>query len=248
MQKSVIWICFFISLAWAISHQFLLLIPAPSEVLYNLGMLLQAISLSYIAAFLFYLVHNYFPEREFKKTVEPMVNKELSSLWEICNDLSYQMSRYSKVNVFETAPLNLDQMVPKQIEKLPVIRGLYYPCDEQVPKNSKKIPADLDHKPINLQNNEFDFWSTASQFVITEIDKRITLLLSLKEFTDTETLMKISNMQSALKNFNFIANTYENNAFFERFDNLFIQRDMINFYEGYIHLKKYHKLQNPHHK
>ncbi|XKK34415.1 hypothetical protein HFP66_01460 [Bacillus sp. A17A.1] len=75
MQKFIIWTCFVISLLWAISHQFLLLIPAPSEVFYNLGMLFQAISLSYIAAFLFYLVHNYLPEKEFKKKVERWLMK-----------------------------------------------------------------------------------------------------------------------------------------------------------------------------
>ncbi|EEM80520.1 hypothetical protein bthur0011_54960 [Bacillus thuringiensis serovar huazhongensis BGSC 4BD1] len=36
--------------------------PTPSEVLFDLGMLFQTISISYIATFLFYLVHNYFLE------------------------------------------------------------------------------------------------------------------------------------------------------------------------------------------
>ncbi|HEF1906372.1 hypothetical protein [Bacillus cereus] len=248
MQKFIIWTCFVISLLWAISHQFLLLIPAPSEVFYNLGMLFQAISLSYIAAFLFYLVHNYLPEKEFKKKVEPMVNEELSTLWSICNDFSYQMRRYSEINVFETHPLNLESMVPKQIKNLLVLPGTYHQKNGPIPKNSHRIPPDINNKPIMLQNKQFDYWSTASQFVMTETDKRIALLLTLKESIDTETIIKLSLMQNAIKNFNLIANTYEENNVHKTFDNLFIQKDMINFYEGYIHLKKYYKLQNPHHK
>jgi hypothetical protein len=248
MQKFIIWVYFVISLLWAISHQFLLLIPAPSEIFYNLGMLFQAISFSYIEKILFYLVHNYLPEKEFKKKVEPMVNEELSTLWKICNDFSYQMRRYSEVNVFETHPLNLESMVPKQIKNLLVLPGTYHQKNEPIPKNSHRIPPDINNKPIMLQNKQFDYWSTASQFVMTETDKRIALLLTLKESIDTETIIKISLMQNAIKNFNLIANTYEENNVHKTFDNLFIQKDMINFYEGYIHLEKYYKLQNPHHK
>lgn len=75
MQKFIVWGCFIISLLWVFIHQRLLLIPAANEARYNLGMLFQAIALSYIAAFLFYLVHNVYPEMKFKRKWSQLLTK-----------------------------------------------------------------------------------------------------------------------------------------------------------------------------
>ncbi|PET92229.1 hypothetical protein CN527_30825 [Bacillus cereus] len=241
MQKLVVWGCFIISLLWVFIHQYLLLIPATYEAQYNLGMLFQAISLSYIAAFLFYLVHNVYPEMKFKKKMEPVVNEELSQLWHVCNDFTYSMSFHSKTPVIKGSPANRKDLVSKQIANLPVFPGVPLEDGDDIPEDSIRILPDHDNKPIVLQSGRFDYWSDATQYFINRTEKTLSLLLSLKEFVDVETLIKISLLKNTLGNFKFIADTYEKQRVQGKFDNLFTQQDMIHVYEAYEYLKTFKK-------
>lgn len=233
MQKFIVWGCFFISILWVLIHQFLLLIPATYEAQYNLGMLFQAISLSYIAAFLFYLVHNVYPERKFKKKMEPVVNEELSQLWDLCNDFTRSMTYHSGVHVIKNPSAERKDLVSEQIKNLPVFPGVRNRDDE----GGKPLPPDFDNKPIDLQLDSFYYWSDATQYFINRTEKTLSLLLSLKEFVDVETLIKISLLKNTLGNFKFIADTYEKQGVLRNFDNLFTQKDMIHVYEAYEYLK-----------
>ncbi|PGM61416.1 hypothetical protein CN947_13455 [Bacillus cereus] len=241
MQKFLIWGIFITSILWVFIHQFLLLIPATDEWQYNLGMLFQAIALSYIAAFIFHLVHNVYPLVRFKNKMERVINQELSELWEVCNSFSYQMRFHSKVDVYISKPVNLKVVVPEQIKNLPVIPGTIKNNDQETTGTSYPIPADPNEKPIQLNLETFDLWSDTIKYVIQQTDKTLNLLLSLKEFVNVETLIKISLMQKALYNFQHIANMYEEAGRNERFDNLFLQKEMIKFYEALEDLKTYYK-------
>ncbi|PGU49507.1 hypothetical protein [Bacillus cereus] len=237
MQKFIVWACFIISLLWVGIHQRLLLIPATSEARYNLGMLFQAIALSYIAAFLFYLVHNVYPERKFKKKMKPVVNEELTQLWYVCNAFTYSMRFHSGTPVIEGSSANRKDLVSKQIANLPVFPGVSQKDGDDIPEDSIRILPDHENKPIVLQSSNFDYWSDATQYFINRTEKTLSLLLSLKEFVDVETLIKISLLKNTLGNFKFIADTYENQRVQRKFDNLFTQKDMIHVYEAYEYLK-----------
>lgn len=241
MQKFIVWACFIISLLWVGIHQRLLLIPATSEARYNLGMLFQAIALSYIAAFLFYLVYNVYPEMKFKKKMGPVVNEELSQLWHVCNDFTYSMRFHSGIPVLKDSPANRKALVSKQIENLPVFPGGPKGVGEDIPEDSIRILPDYDNKPIVLQSGSFDYWSDATQYFINRTEKTLSLLLRLKEFVDVETLIKISLLKNTLGNFKFIADTYEKQRVQRKFDNIFTQEDMIHVYEAYEYLEKIKK-------
>ncbi|MEB9975317.1 hypothetical protein P4K82_27920 [Bacillus cereus] len=237
MQKFIVWACFVISIIWVGIHQRLLLIPATSEARYNLGMLFQAIALSYIAAFLFYLVHNVYPEMKFKKKMKPVVNEELSQLWHVCNGFTYSMSYHSRIQVLKNSSAERKNLVSEQIKNLPVFPGVPQKIGEEIPKGNYRILPDYDNKPIVLQSANFDYWSDATQYFINRTEKTLSLLLSLKEFVDVETLIQISLLKNTLGNFKFIADTYEQQGVQRNFDNLFTQQDMIHVYEAYEYLE-----------
>ncbi|PFZ70599.1 hypothetical protein COL82_29905 [Bacillus toyonensis] len=232
MKKSlanyILWGCFF----WVFTHQIFLLFPAKYEFLYNFGMLLQAFTLSYIAAYLFYVVYTILPNLKFKKQIGPVICQELSELWEICNNLSYQFYYHSNVTAYQNSNKNFNVTVPEQIANLPVL-----PRTVNKPQNNI-----ADGKSINLQIESFNCWSNAIQYVIARTDKSINLIISLKDILPEETketLVKIVIMQKALADFQHIAKTYEISGRSEKFNNIFIQREMIKFYEALEDLKTY---------
>lgn len=222
---------------WVIFHQILLSFPAKYEWMYNLGMLLQAFTLSYIAAYLFYLVYNYLPVARFRKNIEPVINQELNDLWEVCNNFSFQLAHHSKVTAYQDSEKNFNDTVPEQIANLPVF-------PETVAESKKN---NLNAKPIDLQIESFNRWSDAIQHVINRTDKTINLIISLKEIIPEEaeeTLVKIALMQKALGNFQHVAKTYESSGRTKNFNHIFIQREMIKFYEALEDLSAYKDKHN----
>lgn len=176
--------------------------------------------------------------------MEPVVNEELSQLWHVCNYFTHSMAHHSGVRVLKTPLDTREAMVSKQIEKLPVFPGVPQKVGEVIPKGSYRILPDYDNKPIDLQFDSFDYWSDATQYFINRTEKTLSLLLSLKEFVDVETLIKITLLKNTLGNFKFIAEKYEKQGVQGNFDNLFTQKDMIHVYEAYEYLntiKEKHK-------
>ncbi|MGN4865173.1 hypothetical protein ACTFSK_24130 [Bacillus cereus group sp. MYBK132-2] len=232
MKKSlanyILWGC----CLWVLMHQILLAFPAKYEFLYNLGMLLQAFTLSYIAAYVFYVVYTVLPNLKFQKQINPVMYQELSNLWEVCNNFSYQLAHHSKVTAYQNSNKNFSVTVPKQIANLPV-----FPVAVNNSKNDVS-----NGKLINLQRESFNCWSDAIQYVIGQTDKSINLIISLKDILPEETketLVKIVLMQKALADFQHIAKQYEGLGHFEKFNHLFIQREMIKFYEALEDLETY---------
>lgn len=182
-----------ICVLYVIVHQFLLQIPANGDWQYNLGMLFQALSLSYIAAFLFYLVHNQYPYLRAKKKYEPVINRELNDLWEICNSLTYAMRHHSKVTAYDSWPYNFEDSVPKQLQNLPVslknkendekLKSI----DTNVQK-SYTLPEDKNfdekNKPLVIMEFGFDKWSEAIEYVSSNINNTLNKILKLKDLVD----------------------------------------------------------------
>ena len=243
MNSSLVWIFLGLSIFGVIVHQVLLQYPAQAEWQYNLGMLFQALSLSYIAAFIFYVVHTFSPYFKFKKKIEPVIERELSDLWTVCNALSYMMAHYSGVSAYQTFPHNFEKSVPEQISKLPVNPVLPITRDNLEPGvKSYSLPRndifEQENKPITIIDKGFNKWSEAIEYVTLNTNKSLELIIGLKDFVDIETMMKLSLLQKSLNDFHTAANVLEksNDGTFE---NNYLARQMIEFYNSLEHLLKY---------
>jgi len=243
MRSWLIWIFLGLSIVWVIAHQFLLQIPAKGEWQYNIGILFQGLSLSYIAAFIFYLVHNFAPFFRFQKKIEPLINREMNDLWEVCNDLSHMMRTYSGVSAYKTAPYNFQESVPEQIRELPVEPVLPANRGKTVTKgNAYPIPSDPDfdkkNKPITIGVNDFDKWSEAIEYVSVNTSKSLELIIGFKDFVDVETIMKLSLLQKSLNDFQTVAHLYEKQKQ-KTFQNGYLEKQMVEFYNSLEALAKY---------
>lgn len=234
-----------ICVLYVIIHQYLLQIPANENWQYNLGMLFQGLSLSYIAAFVFYLVHNYYPYLRTKKKYEMVINRELNDLWEICNNLTYAMRHHSKVNVYDSLPYKFNELVPKQLQNLPVCLG-EKKFTESIDTNDLKsysLPPDEEfhkkNKPLIIIEIGFDKWSEALEYVNSNISSTLNKILKLKDLIDEQTILKIFDLEKSANDFKIVAKIYEE-ANYETFENGYLERQFVKFYEGIEELKKYH--------
>ena len=231
---------------YVIIHQFLLQIPAKGDWQYNLGMLFQAMSLSYIAAFLFYLVHNYYPELRTKKKYQPVINRELSDLWEICNGLTYTMRHHSgvPVNDFETNKLKV--AVAKQLQELPVNLNKVED-EENIEFNGQNIypiipddEFDKKNKPIVIREMSFSKWSEAIEYVNSNISNTLNKILKLKDVIDEETILTLFDLEKSINDFRMVAKIYEESNT-ETFGNGYLEVHFVKFHKGTQELKKYKK-------
>ncbi|MGP1906805.1 hypothetical protein ACTSEZ_01450 [Metabacillus sp. JX24] len=252
MRILLIWIALGIAVLYVVVHQFLLQIPANGDWQYNLGMLFQALSLSYIAAFVFYLVHNHYPYLKAKKKYEPVINRELNDLWEICNSLTYMMSYHSKVSAYDSWPYDFKNSVPNQLQNLPVKLK-----NEETEANIKSknsngqklytLPPDKDFdeksKPLTIRELGFDKWSEAIEYVGSNISTTLNKVLKLKEVLEEETILRIFDLEKSINDFRIVAKIYED-ANYKTFKNGYLEKQFIKFYEGTEELRKYNKKYN----
>lgn len=248
MQILIIWIALIIAVIYVIIHQFLLQIPASGDWQYNLGMLFQALSLSYIAAFLFYLVHNHYPYLRAKKKYQPVITRELSDLWEICNSFTYMMSYHSNVSAYDSSPYNFKNSVPKQLQNLPVnLRKEETEDNIESYRNGQKnytLPPDKEfdekNKPLRIRELGFDKWGEAIEYVSSNISNTLNKILKLKDVVEEETILKIFDMEKSINDFRIVAKIYEE-ANNKTFNNGYLEKQFIKFYEGTEELRKYNK-------
>ncbi|MDQ7723537.1 hypothetical protein FPQ02_02295 [Bacillus halotolerans] len=246
MRILLIWAALIIAVLYVVVHQFLLQIPANGNWQYNLGMLFQALSLSYIAAFLFYLVHNLYPYLRAKKKYEPVIIKELNDLWEICDSLTYMMSHYSKVTVYISWPYDYKNSVPEQLQNLPVKVN-----NKETEINSDQeehiLPSDKEFdeksKPLTIRELKFDKWSEAIEYVSSNINNTLNKVLKLKDVVEEETILKIFDLEKSINEFRIVAKIYED-ANKKTFRNGYLEKKFIKFYEGLEELRKYNKKYN----
>ncbi|MFL0361665.1 hypothetical protein ACH0BF_01435 [Pseudobacillus sp. 179-B 2D1 NHS] len=246
MRIILIWIALLVGVLYVVVHQFLLQIPANGDWQYNLGMLFQALSLSYIAAFLFYLVHNHYPYLRAKKKYQPVISRELNDLWEICNDLTYMMRRHSNVSAYDSSPYDFKNSVPKQLQHLPVNFK-----NEETEKNVNSngqilypLPPDKEFdekkKPIAIRELGFDRWSEAIEYVSSNISNTLDKVIKLKDVVEEETILKIFDLEKSINDFRIVAKIYEESNY-KTFKNEYLERQFIKFYEGTEELRKYNK-------
>ncbi|MEC0694179.1 hypothetical protein [Bacillus atrophaeus] len=238
-----------IGVLYVVIHQFLLLIPANEDWQYNLGMLFQALSLSYIAAFLFYLVHNHYPYLRAKKKYEPVINRELNDLWEICNSLTYAIGHHSKVTAYDSFPYNFNDSVPKQFRNLPVslkkeeTKDITENKDTSVHR-SYTLPLDNEfdekNKPLVIIEMRFDKWSEAIEYVSSNISNTLNKILKLKDVVEEETILKLFDLEKSINDFRIVAKIYEESDY-KTFQNGYLEQQFIKFYEGTEELRKYNK-------
>lgn len=240
-----------ICIGFVIVHQFLLQSPANGDWEYNLGMLFQALSLSYIAAFLFFLVHNYHPYLLTKKKYQPVIDRELSDLWEICKYLSDSMESHSKPDVkipFNTRDIT-NKMVVEMLRRLPV--NLNSDVREESMKNlstmgEKQYPVipddkfDEKNKPIVIRGLGFDKWSEATEYVNSTINSTLNKMLQMKDVVEKETILKLFDLEKSSNDFRMVAKIYEE-AGNQTFKNGYLEERFINFYKGTGELRKYNK-------
>lgn len=248
MQISLIRAGLVVCFLYIIAHQFLLKIPANGEWKYNLGMLFQAISLSYIAAFLFYLIHNYYPYLKAKKKYEPVINRELSDLWEICNSLTHMIGHHSKVSAYNVYPYDFKNSVPKQFQNLPVDLKQIKIRKSNDQKNYSLLQDkefNEKNKPLIIREMSFDKWSEAIDYVDFNISNTLNKILKLKDLVEEETILKLFDLEKSINDFKIVAKIYED-ANHETFKNGYLEKQFINFYEGTEELRKYNKAyKNP---
>lgn len=243
MKLKFIWAALIICLSYVLIHQILLQIPAKERWHQDLGLLFQALSLSYIAAFLFYIVHDYFPYLKAKKKYQPVIDRELSDLWEICNGFTYMIRHHSQVSVYNVSPPDFKSTVPKQFQSLPV--HLNKVEDIRSTNNKQKNfipPADTEFdeksKPLIIREISFDKWSEAIDYVSLNINNTLNKVLQLKEVVDEETILKIFDLEKSINDFRIVAHIYEENNY-KTFKNEYLEQKFIKFYEGTEELKKY---------
>lgn len=221
-MRKLIWITLIICVVYVIIHQFLLQIPASEEWIYNLGILFQGLSLSYIAAFLFFIVHNYYPDFITKKKYQPVIDRELSDLWEICNSLTYMMSYHSGVQVYNGAD-SFKESVAEQLQNLPV----------HLNKDLKE-----ENKPIRIREMGFDEWSEAIEYVHSYISINLSKVLQMKDVVKEETILKVFDLEKSINDFRIVAKFYEESSK-KTFKNGYLEQKFIKFYEGTEELKGY---------
>ena len=226
LNNKLLSICFLIILL----HQIFLLKPAPHESLYNLGMLFQAIILSYIAAVIFQYVYEEKPHQKNKKKMDPVITHEINNLWEILNSFTYQISWHSKVNSPQSFPIKFDEEIPKIISKLPVIQK----------NNSNNNSSEI---VIVIQNLEFSQWSTAIEYVNNQTEKSLIFLLGFKEYVDVDILRDLSILQKGLITFQQVAFLYEQSKK-ETFKHKYLERELIEIYKIINKLESYSKLHH----
>ncbi|OMC80929.1 hypothetical protein [Viridibacillus sp. FSL H8-0123] len=247
--RRFIWSALIICVLYVIIHQFLLQIPANGDWQYNLGMLVQALSLSYIAAFLFFIVHNYYPYLSTKKKYQPVIDRELNDLWEICKDLTTNMSTHSNVRVTDFESEKLKLSVAKLFRNLPVnlkddVNGENLDSKDTTGQKVYPFPRDEEfdekNKPLKIRGLNFDKWSEAIEYVNSNISRTLNKVLKLKDVVEEETILKIFDMEKSIADFGMIAKIYEgsNN---KTFANEYLEQQFIKFYEGIEELRKYNK-------
>ena len=217
MQIRLVRIALIICVLYVIIHQYLLQIPANEDWQYNLGMLVQALSLSYIAAFLFYLVHNYYPYLRTKKKYQPVIDRELSDLWEICNSLTYMMSHHSNVLVDDSGLDSLKKSVAEQLRNLPVnLNEKSTDSEDSTDTNGQKkysLPLDDEfdekYKPLIIRELSFDKWSKTIEYVNSNINSTLSKVLKLKDAVDEETILRMFDLEKSSYDFKIVANIYE---------------------------------------
>ncbi|GLO68306.1 MULTISPECIES: hypothetical protein [Oceanobacillus] len=197
------------------------------------GMLLQGLSLSYIAAFLFYLVHNYYPYISTKKRYETVIDRELSDLWEICNGLTYSIRHHS-------SSINTEaDNISKQLQNLPV--NLKKDVEENE-LNGYPVPPDKNfdekNKPIIIRELGFDKWSDAAQYVSSKIGSTLNKVLKMKDVVEEETILKLFDLENAINDFRTVATIYERENK-DTFKNGYLEQKFVKFYDGTNELKKY---------
>jgi hypothetical protein len=238
-----------ICVLYVIFHQFLLQIPAKEEWQYNLGMLFQGLSLSYIAAFLFYIVHNYYPYLKARKKYQSVIDRELSDLWEICNDFIHMIGHYSKISAYDSFPYDFKNAVPRQLQNLPVNlnnREDDHSTDSGISNSQKNhtIPADEEFdektKALRIRELEFDKWSETIEYVNSNINNTLNKTLKLKDLIEEETILKIFDLEKSSNDFRIVARIYEESNK-KTFENGYLEKQFIKFYEATQELRKYNK-------
>lgn len=220
-----------VSVLYVLIHQFLLQFPAKRVWQYDLGMLIQALSLSYVAAFLFYFVHNHYPYLKTKEKFQRIIERELNDLWDICNALTYSMSNHSKTSV-EGQELN--KIISKQLRNLPV------DLINNEKSNTQGITLDMDNKPIKIGTLHFDKWSEAIEYVHSNISNTLSKVINLKDVVDEKTIIAIFDLEKSCNDFRLIAKLYEENHI-QSFENEFLKKQIIKFHESTNELHKYRK-------
>ncbi|GEM_PF-6519846 len=246
MGIQLIRIALIIAVFYVITHQFLLQIPAKGDWQYNLGMLFQAMSLSYIAAFLFYLVHNYFPDLRTKKKYQPVINRELKDLWEICNGLTFAMRHHSGVQVVDFESNKLKEAVTNQLRNLPV--NLNKVDDDEIEENSGqnyyRITPDEEfdkkNKPITIREMNFNKWSDAIEYVNSNISNTLNKILKLKDVIDEKTILTLFDLEKSINDFRMVTKIYEENNI-DTFRNGYLEVHFVKFHEATQELKRYNK-------
>ncbi|WP_147296310.1 hypothetical protein [Halobacillus trueperi] len=229
-------------------HQFLLQFPADEEWKYNLGILLQGLSLSYIAAFLFFIVHDYYPHFLTKKKYQPIIDRELSNLWEICNSLTYSMSKHSGVKVYYKSE-NFEESVAEQLRNLPVqfnkdVKEENIDSEDISSKTKHPLPPDEEFdkkdKPIIIREMGFDKWSDAIEYTTSNISLTLNKVLKMKDIVKEETVIKIFDLERSISDFRIVAKIYEE-SHNKTFKNGYLEQVFVKFYEGTEELKDYNK-------
>lgn len=247
-MRKLIWTTLIVCVVYVIIHQFLLQIPARENWIYNLGILFQGLSLSYIAAFLFFIVHNYYPDVITKKKYQPVIDRELSDLWEICNSLTYMMSYHSGVQVYNGSD-DFKESVADQLRKLPVSLNEDVEeenIDESENNSPKKysLPPDpeFDEKsmPIRIREMGFDKWSDAIEYTNSNISITLSKILKMKDVVKEETILKIFDLEKSINDFRIVAKIYEESKN-KTFRNGYLEQKFVKFYEGTEELKEYNK-------
>lgn len=247
-MRKLIWTTLIVCVVYVTIHQFLLQIPASGEWIYNLGILFQGLSLSYIAAFLFFIVHNYYPDFVTKKKYQPVIDRELSDLWEICNSLTYMMSYHSGVQVDNRAD-NFKESVAEQLQNLPVdlIEDVKEENIDGIDTNSQRkypLPPDPEFdeksKPIRIREMGFDKWSEAIEYTNSNISLTLSKVLKMKDVVKEETILNIFDLEKSINDFRIVAKIYEE-SYNKTFKNGYLEQKFVKFYESTEELKDYNK-------
>ncbi|MGE6415576.1 hypothetical protein ACQKDD_15525 [Planococcus kocurii] len=232
-----------IAVVYVLVHQIALLFPAKEEWQHNLGMLFQGLSLSYIAAFIFFYVHNHFPLKRTKKKFRRIINKELSDLWEICFHFTGTLKKYSRAEQLNVKEGNYHETLPLLLKNLPVnVQDVAE--DEPVKSGFYKLPLDpwFDelNPPIDVLTEGFHKWSDAISYIDRKANGTLNRILYVQNVVEEETLVDLFDLVKSLEAFLTIAKLYEDKGL-KYFDNEYLSKNVINFYQVTNKLRPYNK-------
>lgn len=233
---------------YVLLHQGLLLIPATDQWQYNMGMLFQGLSLSYIAAFIFFYVHSHSPLKSTKKKFQRIINKELSDLWIVCKSLTQMLERHTKAEIEMIDEKNLYKTVPILLRKLPV--NLTGVVEEEPEKpGSYKLPPDSRFEelnpPITIMTEGFIKWSDAIKHVDRKVNGSLNRILKIQNVVEEEILIDLFDLVKSIDAFLTVAKLYENVGY-AHLDNSYLEDKIINIYEVTNKLRPYNKAYKTH--